>query len=72
MLGMTSGAIAGLICITPAAGFVNPTASFFFGLFGGPVCFGGVHLKKIFLFDDALDSFGLHAVGGSLGSIMVS
>ena len=72
VLGMTSGAIAGLICITPGAGYVDPSAAFFFGLLGGPACFAGVHLKKIFFFDDALDSFGLHAVGGSLGSILVS
>ena len=71
VLGMTSGAIAGLICITPAAGFVSPTGAFFFGLVGGPACFGGVHVKKRLLFDDALDCFGLHAVGGSVGSIMV-
>lgn len=69
VLGVISGANAGLICITPACGYVNPTASVFIGLFGAPICYMGCQLKVYLKFDDALDNFGLHAVGGSFGLI---
>lgn len=67
VLGVISGANAGLICITPACGFVNPTAAVFIGFFGAPLCYLGCKLKVYLKFDDALDNFGLHAVGGSFG-----
>ena len=67
LLGMVSGAVAGLVAITPAAGYVNPTGAFFIGLFAGPVCYAGVQLKHSLGYDDALDGFGVHAVGGALG-----
>ncbi|ASB87056.1 ammonium transporter [Bacillus sonorensis] len=70
MLGAVSGAIAGLVAITPAAGFVTPFASILIGFIGGAVCFWGVFsLKKTFGYDDALDAFGLHGIGGTWGGI---
>lgn len=69
VLGAISGAIGGLVCVTPGAGFVNPNGAFFIGLFGGPLCYFGCQLKHYFGFDDALDSFGVHAVGGVIGVI---
>lgn len=70
LLGAVSGAIAGLVAITPAAGFVSPIASIPIGLIGGIVCFWGVGwLKQKLGYDDALDAFGLHAVGGTWGGI---
>ena len=71
VIGLCSGAVSGLVAITPAAGYVNPNAAFFFGLFCGPVCYYGCKLKEIFSFYDPLDSFGVHAVGGALGSTLV-
>ncbi|WIW98316.1 ammonium transporter [Bacillus licheniformis] len=70
MLGAVSGAIAGLVAITPGAGFVTPFSSVWIGLIGGIVCFWGVFsLKKKFGYDDALDAFGLHGLGGTWGGI---
>ncbi|WIL34890.1 ammonium transporter AmtB [Bacillus stercoris] len=70
MLGAVSGAIAGLVAITPAAGFVTPFSSIIIGIIGGAVCFWGVFsLKKKFGYDDALDAFGLHGIGGTWGGI---
>jgi len=69
-LGVASGLVAGLVCITPAAGFVGPIASIALGLFAGFVCFGGVLLKQRFGYDDALDAFGIHGVGGALGALL--
>ncbi|SDC15051.1 ammonium transporter, Amt family [Terribacillus halophilus] len=70
LLGAVSGAIAGLVAITPAAGFVSPLSSIPIGLIGGIVCFWGVGwLKQKLGYDDALDAFGLHAVGGTWGGI---
>lgn len=64
ILGMINGAIAGLVCITPAAGYVDMTGAFFIGFFGGPLCYLGAQLKHYLGFDDALDAFGVHAIGG--------
>ncbi|MFC3883684.1 ammonium transporter [Bacillus songklensis] len=70
MLGALSGAIAGLVAITPACGFVTPVASILIGFIGGVVCFWGVFsLKKKLGYDDALDAFGLHGIGGTWGGI---
>ncbi|MFN2744561.1 MULTISPECIES: ammonium transporter [Bacillus] len=70
MLGAVSGAIAGLVAITPGAGFVTPFSSVCIGLIGGAVCFWGVFfLKEKFGYDDALDAFGLHGIGGTWGGI---
>jgi ammonium transporter, Amt family len=71
MLGAASGAVAGLVAITPACGFVGPMGALIIGLLAGVVCLWGVNgLKKMLGADDALDVFGVHGVGGILGSIL--
>lgn len=71
VLGICSGVIGGLVAITPAAGFVTIGSSVIFGLAGGIVPFFAVaYLKKMLGYDDALDTFGVHGVGGALGAIM--
>ncbi len=71
MLGAASGAIAGLVTITPAAGFAGPMGSLVMGLIAGPVCLWGVTgLKRMLKVDDAFDAFGVHGVGGILGAIL--
>jgi Amt family ammonium transporter len=71
ILGFCSGAVAGLVVITPAAGFVNATGAVIIGLFAGLVpFFACVKLKAAFGYDDALDTFGVHAVGGTLGAFL--
>ena len=72
ILGMINGAVAGLVCITPAAGFVDMTGAFFIGFFGGPLCYLGAQLKHYLGLDDALDAFGVHAIGGIVGGIAVA
>lgn len=70
ILGTISGAIAGLVSITPAAGFVSVPGSLIIGLVGGAICFWGVFwLKGKIKYDDALDAFGLHGIGGIWGGI---
>lgn len=70
VLGIVSGAIAGLVSITPAAGFVSPPASIVIGLIGGVLCYFGVSVLKGKLgYDDALDAFGCHGVGGIWGAL---
>lgn len=71
VLGMVSGAVAGLVAITPASGFVNPMGALIIGLAAGVVCYiSAVHVKKIFGYDDALDAWGVHGVGGALGALL--
>ena len=71
MLGAASGAIAGLVAITPACGFVGPMGALFIGLAAGFVCLWGVNgLKRMLGADDSLDVFGVHGVGGILGAIL--
>ncbi len=71
VLGMVSGAVAGLVAITPASGFVNPTGSLIIGVVAGIVCYlAAVHMKKIFGYDDALDCWGVHGIGGATGALM--
>jgi Amt family ammonium transporter len=71
LLGAVSGAIAGLVGITPACGFVGPMGALVIGLVAGLVCFFCVaYLKKMLGYDDALDAFGVHAVGGIVGAIL--
>ena len=70
-LGASSGAVAGLVCITPAAGFVTPIAGIFLGLAAGVVCYiACTTLKNAFKYDDSLDAFGVHGIGGTLGAIL--
>jgi len=71
MLGAASGAVAGLVAITPAAGFVGPMGALVIGLISGLVCLWGVNgLKRLLGADDSLDVFGVHGVGGILGAIL--
>jgi Amt family ammonium transporter len=70
ILGAASGAVAGLVAITPAAGFVPPMAAIAIGGIGGVACFFAVSLKPRFGYDDALDVVGVHFVGGSVGAIL--
>ncbi len=68
-LGAASGVVAGLVVITPAAGFVTPAAALIMGLLAGIVCYGGVMLKHKLGYDDSLDAFGVHGVGGAFGAL---
>jgi Amt family ammonium transporter len=71
VLGFCSGIVAGLVVITPGAGFVSATSSVIMGVIAGVVPFLAVtYLKKVLGFDDALDTFGIHGVGGTLGAIL--
>jgi Amt family ammonium transporter len=71
VLGICSGAVAGLVAITPASGFVGPMGSFAIGIAAGIICYWGcTGLKHMFGYDDALDTFGVHAVGGMAGAIL--
>ena len=68
-LGVASGAVAGLVAITPASGFVGPMSSIIIGFVGGALCYGGVLLKVRLGYDDALDVVGVHGVGGTWGAL---
>ncbi len=69
-LGAASGALAGLVVITPAAGFVSLEAAALMGFAGGLCCYGGIMLKTFFGYDDVLDVVGIHGVGGTLGALL--
>jgi Amt family ammonium transporter len=70
VLGAISGAVAGLVAITPACGFVEPGSALVIGLLAGAICFSSVtYLKRLLGYDDALDAFGIHGVGGIFGAI---
>ena len=71
LVGLCSGAVAGLVAITPASGFVGPVGALAIGIAAGVVCYWGTTgLKHMFGYDDALDAFGVHAVGGIVGAIL--
>jgi Amt family ammonium transporter len=71
VLGAISGAVAGLVAITPASGFVAPMPAFFIGLAAGVICYLMVAVgKAAFGYDDSLDAFGVHGVGGTLGALL--
>jgi Amt family ammonium transporter len=71
VVGICTGAVAGLVAITPASGFVGPVGSLVIGAAAGVVCYWGCSgLKHMFGYDDALDAFGVHAVGGAAGAIL--
>ena len=70
MLGVASGLVAGLVAITPAAGFVSPMAAIVIGGLAGAICYGGVLMKSKLGYDDALDAFGVHGVGGAAGALL--
>jgi Amt family ammonium transporter len=68
-LGAASGAVAGLVAITPASGFIGPLPAFLLGIFAGAICYGAVSLKPRFGYDDSLDVVGVHGIGGTLGAL---
>ncbi len=71
VLGIISGAVAGLVAITPASGYVDPMGALFIGLIAGVVCFwGATTLKNWIGYDDSLDAFGVHGVGGTVGAVL--
>jgi ammonium transporter, Amt family len=71
VVGICSGAVAGLVAITPASGFVGPAGALAIGIAAGIVCYcGAVWVKRMFGYDDALDCFGVHAIGGATGAIL--
>ncbi|MBZ9700386.1 MULTISPECIES: ammonium transporter [unclassified Mesorhizobium] len=71
VLGIISGAVAGLVAVTPASGFVNPTGAFIVGIVAGVVCYiSAVKVKHMFGYDDSLDAFGVHGVGGVVGALL--
>jgi len=70
-LGAVSGAVAGLVAITPASGYVGPMASFAIGGVAGVICFWSTsYVKNRFGYDDSLDAFGVHGVGGTVGALL--
>jgi Amt family ammonium transporter len=71
VIGIATGAVAGLVAITPASGFVGPLGSIAIGAAAGIVCYWGcTGLKHMLGYDDALDAFGVHAVGGIVGALL--
>ena len=70
MLGLASGLVAGLVAITPAAGFVSPISALVIGAVAGMVCYGAVLVKTRLGYDDSLDAFGVHGVGGATGALL--
>ncbi|HVW93293.1 MAG TPA: ammonium transporter, partial [Devosia sp.] len=71
VLGILSGAVAGLVAVTPASGFVNPVGAFVIGIVAGVLCYwAAAHLKKMLGYDDSLDAFGVHGVGGIIGALL--
>jgi Amt family ammonium transporter len=71
VIGICSGAVAGLVAITPASGFVGPLGAFWIGIAAGIVCYWGcTGFKRMFGYDDALDVFGVHALGGMAGALL--
>jgi Amt family ammonium transporter len=70
MFGAATGAIAGLATITPAAGYVGPMPALLIGVSAGLLCYTALNAKTKFRYDDSLDAFGVHGVGGTLGTVM--
>jgi ammonium transporter len=69
-LGLASGLVAGLVAVTPASGFVAPLGALAIGLSAGVICYLAVYLKPFCKYDDSLDAFGVHGVGGFLGAVL--
>jgi Amt family ammonium transporter len=71
VLGIISGAVAGLVAITPAAGFVDTVGAFAIGIAAGVICFfTATSMKRAFGYDDSLDAFGVHGIGGIVGALL--
>jgi len=71
-VGVATGAVAGLVGITPATGFVTPVASILIGAITTTACFFALNLKAKLQFDDSLDTFGVHGVGGTIGALLTA
>jgi Amt family ammonium transporter len=71
MLGFASGLVAGLVAITPAAGFVSPMSALLIGGAAGAICYGAILVKGRLGYDDTLDAFGVHGVGGATGALLL-
>lgn len=71
VLGACTGAVAGLVAITPAAGFVDALGSILIGILVCPICYGAILLKNKLRYDDSLDAFGVHGVGGAFGALAI-
>lgn len=69
-LGLASGVVAGLVAVTPASGYIYPWGGFAIGLISGVVCYVAVSMKPFLKYDDSLDAFGVHGVGGFLGAVL--
>jgi Amt family ammonium transporter len=69
-LGAASGLVAGLVAVTPAAGFVAPWAAILIGIVAGVICYGMVNLRVKIGYDDSLDAFGVHGIGGIIGAVL--
>jgi Amt family ammonium transporter len=69
-LGFASGLVAGLVAVTPASGFITPLSAVIIGLLAGAVCYAAVAAKPFFKYDDSLDAFGVHGIGGLLGALL--
>jgi len=69
-MGFCAGCVSGLVTITPASGYVTPASSLAIGCIGACCCFSATHLKTKFGFDDAMDVFAVHGIGGATGSIL--
>ncbi len=69
-LGMASGIVAGLVAVTPASGFVPPWAGVLIGIFAAVGCYASVYVKSILKYDDSLDAFGVHGIGGIIGALL--
>ena len=70
MIGIASGAVAGLVAITPASGFVGPGGSVIIGIAAGVICYSATSVKRAFGYDDSLDSFGVHVHRGLVGALL--
>src|SRR5207237_2733485 len=69
-LGFASGLVAGLVAVTPASGYVTPLGALAIGLLAGVACYAAVSFKPRLRYDDSLDAFGVHGVGGFLGAVL--
>src|SRR5208337_3417558 len=71
VLGIASGAVAGLVAITPASGFVGPTSAVVIGIAAGVICYiAATSMKRALGYDDSLDAFGVHGIGGIVGALL--
>jgi Amt family ammonium transporter len=71
VLGIASGAVAGLVAVTPASGYVTPSGSVIIGLAAGVICYvSATSVKRMFGYDDSLDAFGVHCIGGIVGALL--